>query len=218
MRALFFFVSALAAAQTWPLTDPATVTPIGVQVEAASYRGAACVRVTQAAGNPGDGATAGIAMIPGATIHNGTIEVEVASTLSPNASGAARGFIGIAFRCSPKGDRFEYIYLRPTNSRADDQVRRNHSVQYSSHPDYPWQRMRKDFPETYESYADMEAGAWTKMRIVVKGERAELYLQGTAQPALIANGLKLGDAGGGVSLWIGPGTVGHFRNLEVRAE
>jgi hypothetical protein len=218
MRALLFFVSALAAAQTWPLTDPGVVAPIGVHVEAGTYRDAACIRVTQTAGNPGDGATAGIAIVPGVTFRNGTIDVEVASTLSPTASGAARGFIGIAFRISPKGERFEYIYLRPTNARADDQVRRNHSVQYSSHPDFPWQRMRKEFPEMYESHADMEAGVWTKMRIAVKGDRAELYLHGGAQPALIANGLKLGDVAGGIALWIGPGTVGHFRNLVVRPE
>src|SRR5438128_8445754 len=46
----------------------------------------------------------------------------------------ARGFIGIAFRV--RGDRYEYIYLRPTNGRADDQVRRNHSTQYSAHPSF----------------------------------------------------------------------------------
>jgi hypothetical protein len=43
----------------------------------------------------------------------------------PSLRFASRGF-GIAFRV--QGNRFEYIYLRPTNGRADDQIRRNHFV------------------------------------------------------------------------------------------
>ena len=42
----------------------------------------------------------------------------------------ARGFIGLAFRVSASKDKFEGIYVRPTNGRADDQIRRNHSIQY----------------------------------------------------------------------------------------
>lgn len=83
-----------------------------------------------------------------------------------------RGFIGVAFNVSPGGERFEYIYLRPDNGRAGDQVRRNHSTQYSSHPDFPWPRMRKEFPEKYESYVDLEPGVWTPMRIEVSGASA----------------------------------------------
>jgi len=60
-----------------------------------------------------------------AVFHNGGIEVELAGRPVAGASGDARGFIGIAFRL--QNGRFEYIYLRPTNGRADDQVRRNHS-------------------------------------------------------------------------------------------
>ena len=51
----------------------------------------------------------------------------------------ARGFIGIAFRL--QGNLYEYIYLRPANGRADDQIRRNHSTQYGAHPDYGFDRL-----------------------------------------------------------------------------
>jgi hypothetical protein len=119
----------------------------------------------------------------------------------------------MAFRV--KDGRFEYIYLRPTNGRADDQVRRNHSTQYSAHPDYPFSRLRQDSPEKYESYVDLEPGAWTPMRIVVKGTTARLFVHGAAQPALVVNDLKLGDSSGAVALWIGPGTEGYFTGLSV---
>ena len=59
--------------------------------------------------------------------HDGPIGVDLASEIEPDAPGYARGFIGIAFRIGGAG-RFESIYLRPTNSVAGDQVRRNHRV------------------------------------------------------------------------------------------
>ena len=100
------------------------------------------------------------AIVKGSKFHNGTIEVELAGKPAANAGAAARGFIGIAFRL--QGDRYEYIYLRPTNGRADDQVRRNHSTQYGAQPGFDFDRLRKESPEKYESYVDLEPGAWTQ--------------------------------------------------------
>ena len=116
------------------------------------------------------------------------------------------------------GSRYECVYIRPTNGRADDQLRRNHSTQYVSAPDWPWERLRKESPGVYESYADMVAGEWTHLRIVVHGTNASLYVGGSAEPCLIVHDLKLGDVEGGVALWIGPGTEGYFRNLKVSGE
>ena len=93
--------------------------------------------------------------IKGTNFHNGTIEVSVLSRLLPDAPELARGFIGIAFRINDDNTKFENIYIRPTNARADDQVRRNHTIQYFSFPDFPFMRTRKETPEKYESYADM---------------------------------------------------------------
>lgn len=207
----------LLIAQVLPLT-PQSVTPIGIQAEQTQFKGRDCLKLAEIPGKAAQGPEAGIAVVKGISFGNGTISLEVASTLGAGAAQAARGFIGVAFRVNGDASKYEYIYLRPTNGRADDQVRRNHSIQYSSHPEYPWQRLRKEFPEMYESYVDLEPGAWTKMRIVVKGTRAELYVHENTQPNLIVKDLKLGDSKGAVALWIGPGTVGHFRNLEVKAE
>ena len=116
------------------------------------------------------------------------------------------------------GSRFENIYIRPTNGRADDQLRRNHATQYVSAPDWPWERLRKESPGVYESYADMVAGEWTHLRIVVHGTNASLYVGAAAEPCLIVHDLKLGDVEGAVALWIGPGTEGYFRSLKVSSE
>ena len=101
---------------------------------------------------------------------------------------------------------FDCFYLRPTNGRADDQLRRNHSAQYVSEPEYGWERLRTQSPGVYESYVDLETGAWTHVKIEVSGVRARLFVNGAAQPALIVNDLKRGVTSGAIGLWIGPGT------------
>lgn len=147
--------------------------------------------------------------------HDGTIEVDIASDLAPDAPAYARGFVGVSFRID-SALRFENIYLRPTNSLADDQVRRNHTVQYFAYPDYVFDRLRKESPETYETYADIASGRWIQVKIVVSGDRAQLYLDDKERPAFLVNGLKLGvDQRGGVGIWIESGTIAHFRNLRV---
>jgi len=150
---------------------------------------------------------------------NGTIEVMLLSRLLPTADANARGFIGLVFRINKDNNRFESIYLRPTNGRAEDQLRRNHSTQYFSYPDYNFDRLRKEAAGIYESYADMALNEWIKMKIAVKNAQAKLYLNDNPQPVLIVNDLKLGAANSGaVGLFLDGGTDAYFRDIKVVPE
>lgn len=154
--------------------------------------------------------------IKGTDFSNGTIEVKVLSRLLKEAPDFARGFIGIAFRINDSNTKYESIYIRPTNARADDQVRRNHSIQYYAYPDFKFDRLRKESPERYESYSDMEMNKWITLRIEVKDTRATLFINGNTQPSLIVNDLKLGaNASGGIGLWVDIGTEGFFTDLKI---
>lgn len=161
------------------------------------------------------------AWIEGLDFSDGVIEAEVAGSPVAMAFSGARGFVGIAFRLQtdrdPDGPQtYDAFYLRPTNGRAEDQERRNHSVQYISHPDWTWSRLRSETPSRYEAYVDLVPDTWTKIRIEVRGTQARLYVGDASQPVLIVNDVKSGSsAKGAVALWIGPGTVAHFRNLVV---
>ena len=147
---------------------------------------------------------------------NGIIEATVLSRLLPNASEFARGFIGIAFRVADDNSKFECIYIRPTNGRAENQLRRNHSIQYFSYPDYDFERFRKEAPGEYESYADMGLNEWIKLKIVVQGTKASLYLNNNTQPSLIVNDLKHGaDLSGAIALWVDVGTEGFFSDVKI---
>ena len=172
---------------------------------------------TKKAAAPEGRAVEFLAELTGIEFHDGVIEVELAGEPAADAGPQARGFVGIAFRISPEGtDRYECFYVRPTNGRADDQERRNHSAQYVSHPEYPWFRLRGEAPSKYESYVDLVPGEWTKLKIEVRGGKAKLFVHGNEQPTLIVNDLKRGaDAKGRVGLWIEGGTVAHFSNLRI---
>jgi hypothetical protein len=184
---------------------------INVKVEPAEYKGRKGWHITPAA----QAGERQVALLAGSKFRNGAIEVELSGAPGAAAVEGARGFVGVAFRVQPGAERFECFYIRPTNGRADDQVRRNHSTQYVSHPEFPWPRLRKETPEKYESYVDLEPGVWTKIRIEVSGVKARLFVHGAAQPCLIVNDLKLGDSEGAVGVWVGPGTDGHFTGLRI---
>jgi hypothetical protein len=160
-----------------------------------------------------------LAVIEGSDFSNGVIEAEIAGAPAPGAPEGARGFVGIAFRVQPNLTTYDAFYLRPTNGRANDQVRRNHSVQYISHPDWTWPRMRQETPKKYESYVDLVPGVWTRIRIEVRGDSARLFVHGQEQPTLIVNDVKTGAQGrGAIALWIDTGTLAHFRDLRVSPE
>jgi len=185
-----------------------------VSVAQTNFKGRGAIRVLA---NPDAANASSYAVVRDAAFRDGVIEVDLAGQPAAGAAEGARGFIGIAFRVQGDG-RYEYIYLRPTNGRAGDQVRRNHSTQYSSYPDFDFARSRKEAPEKYESYVDLQPGVWTKYKIEVEGRKARLYVHGAEQPCLIVDDLKLDPHEGGVALWVGPGTDGYFSNLKITAK
>lgn len=183
---------------------PGPVLPVFSEVvngrtELVTYRGVLAVKLIPSPESAGKDENM-MALLGGADFRDGTIDIDVAGAPLPGSSSGARGFIGISFRTGARGAWSEVFYLRPTNGRSDDQLRRNRSVQYASDPEYPWHRLREDRPGVYESYVDLEPGAWTSMRIVVAGRVARLYVNGSSQPVLVVNDLKHGDGPGRIAL------------------
>ena len=217
MNMRLYLISSVCAPLSLLLSPPLTSQSVdrlvgkNVSIAQVNYKGRSAVQLipTQGAAN-----ATSYALVKDEVFRDGSIEVELAGKPAANAGEGARGFIGIAFRLQGDG-KYEYIYLRPTNGRADDQVRRNHSTQYSSYPDFDFARSRQEAPEKYESYVDLEPGVWTKYKIEVEGRRARLFVHGAEQPCLIVNDLKLEPKEGAVALWVGPGTEGYFSNLKV---
>jgi hypothetical protein len=153
--------------------------------------------------------------IEGAVLHAGTIEFDIAGEVQPGFSQAVRGFVGLAFNLSGP-DRYECVYLRVANGRASSQEQRNHALQYISHPEYPWRRLREEKVSQYESYADIGEREWIHVRLVIEPARVSAYINGAPRPALAVDRLPPeGPDTGRLALWAAVGSTAHYRNLVI---
>jgi hypothetical protein len=149
-------------------------------------------------------------------LENGTIEVKLLSRIQdPSPFEAARGFIGVAFRISEGDTAYESIYLRPKNGRAEDQLMRNHTVQYYSYPHYKFDRLRREAAGVYETYADIGLNEWITYRLEIGGDTAKLYINDQKHPSFIVNKMKGSKRKGAIALWVDIGTIGYFKDLKV---
>jgi len=156
------------------------------------------------------------AKLAGSSFHNGMIEVDMLSRLLPDAPDFARGFIGIAFRISEDDTKFESYYVRPTNGRTDDPVRKAHGSQYFSYPQYTFAWFREHNITEYEAPVDIGLNEWIHLKAVIEDERAEFFVNGA--PVLSVAGLKHGGSlRGAVGLFVDIGTEAFFKNLTVTA-
>ena len=197
------------AVQAFPLVDAAGLVLRNVKAEAVEYRGRKAVRLTM------DGNNEGLAILPGTDFQDGTIEADLALKLTTPPGVRHPGFYGVAFRVRPDSSHYEMFYLRPGNANADDQAMRNHTVQYTAAPDAPWYKLRREWPWVYESYAEIKLETWTKIRIEVAGRSAKLYINGSAMPSLVVDGLKGEDLHGAVALWGSSGQESYFSNVKI---
>ena len=201
---------ALASAEGLTLHN-AVATPV-------TFQGKKAIKLTAAAGGAAGDTNRQdhLALMDGVEFSSGTIEVDIAGEPGPGAAGGARGFVGVAFRVQPDRKTYDCFYLRPTNGRADDQERRNHTAQYIQHPGFPWFKLRQETPSKYESYVDIGPAEWVHVKIEVNGDKAKLFVNNHPQPTLIVNDVKSGAAGkGAVALWIEGSTIAHYANWKV---
>ena len=180
-----------------------------VAVETVKHRGRTALHVTAVKpGRPDN-----LVVIRDIEFQNGTIQFDVASR--PEGKRQNGGHAGVAFHVNADATKYECIYLRPMNGRAENQIQRNHSTQYVSYPDFPWERLRKFQPGKYESYVDLVPDKWAQVKIEVSGTKARLYVNGAEQPALIVNDLKHGQVIGSIALRVGPTGDAYFSNLRI---
>ncbi|MFZ0909403.1 MAG: hypothetical protein WA766_15905 [Candidatus Acidiferrales bacterium] len=204
------FAQSSAPVQTFPLRDATGLTGANVTTKTVDYLGRKSVRITTAGDDQ-----AGLVLLPGTDFQDGVIEADIAlkTTMPPGVR--YPGFVGIAFRVRPDSSHYELFYLRPGNSDAPDQAMRNHAVQYTSEPDFNWYLLRREWPSVYESHADLAMETWTKLRIEVAGRAAKLYLNGSAKPSLVVDGLKGEDLHGAVGLWGFTDEEAYFSNVRI---
>jgi hypothetical protein len=203
---------------TVPLDSSTGFTLVNARLQWVEYRGRAALKLAPLEGHERDVNQEMAAILSASAFHDGVIEVDVSGARRQGYStvedvSGFKGIIGVSFRI--RGDTAERFYVRPENSRLSNQLFRNRSTQYEANPDFLWDRLREESPDVYESYVDLEPGAWATLRIEVQGTKARLFVNGATQPSLIVNDLKYGDRGGAVALWARVSTEAYFSNLRI---
>ena len=205
-----FFFCTIAFAQKISLKKADRIIPINTEITEQKHKGKAALKVKAIKNNK-----SAMVWLPISDFAEGTIEFEMAADRAANSHPESRGFAGLAFHISKDTTNYDVIYLRATNGRAEDQVRRNHTVQYMAQPDFDFQVLREKFPEKYETYVDMVPNEWTKLKIVVEGRITKLYVHDQEQPTLIVKDMLNKTTIGGIALWVGGSTEAYYRNMKI---
>nr|WP_294790505.1 family 16 glycoside hydrolase [uncultured Mucilaginibacter sp.] len=153
----------------------------------------------------------GAVWLNGVIFKNGIIEMDVKGKNVEQQS-----FVGVAFHGLEDTKTFDVVYLRPFNFKADDLVKKSHSVQYASHPDYPWPLLREKFNGKYENAINPapDPDDWFHIRIEVNYPAVKTFVNGSPTPSLVVT--KLNERKSGIlGLWVGNNSDGSFANLKI---
>jgi len=136
----------------------------------------------------------GMALAKDITLQNGIIEFDV----QPFAMGT-----GLAFR-RRDDNSYEYFYIRPNGKCSESKDCLQYAPQ--THGVLLWDV----FPQ-YQSSASIRDGEWNHIKVVLSGQRMNLYVNHEKTPSLRIGRLEGDSPEGGISLQ-GPG---YFSNFSV---
>lgn len=150
----------------------------------------------------------GFARMNGLNFANGTIELDIRGK-----DVRGRSFVGVAFH-GVSDDTYDCIYFRPFNFL--DSERKDHSVQYISHPEHTWYSLREHHPEEYENPVTPvpDPGNWFHARIEINHPLVKVYVDSSVIPSLEIKQLS-SQKSGWIGFWTGNGSDGYFRNLTI---
>lgn len=153
----------------------------------------------------------GLVWIANTTFEEGTIEVDI-----KGQDVFQKSFIGIAFH-GQNDSIYDAVYFRPFNFFATDANRKIHAVQYVSHPNHTWEKLRKENNGKFEKgiVNAPNPNEWFHVRIEVGKEEIKVYKDKDLIPILSVPKLS-SFTNGAVGLFTGDGSGGSFANLTLR--
>lgn len=141
---------------------------------------------------------------------NGTIEIEMRGK-----DVFQRSFIGIAFH-GVDDINYDAVYCRPFNFFAKDSVRRIHAVQYISHPDFTWEKLRKERNAVFEKEIinPPNPDDWFIMKLVIDRTTVKAYINNATVPSLMVEKLK-NRTPGKIGLFTADSSGGDFKIIKI---
>lgn len=153
----------------------------------------------------------GLGILKDIEFDNGIIEIELKGENNPGKS-----FIGIAFNIQ-NTETYEAIYFRPFNFVAEEQIRKDHMVQYIFHPEFTWRKLRDERTGEFENEIpnSPDPDGWFKAIIKITNKKIEVYMHELSDPVLSVDRLTLPKSKK-IGIWAGYGSSGRYRNLIIR--
>ncbi len=139
---------------------------------------------------------------------NGLIELDI-----KGKDERGKSFVGLAFH-GLNDSIYDVVYFRPFNFESPD--RNGHSVQYISHPEYTWHKLRKEHPEQYENpvIPVPDPADWFHVAIIVDYPDVKVFVDNSDEPSLTIKQLSSRKEGW-IGFWVGHNSEGYFRNLKI---
>ena len=122
-----------------------------------------------------------------------------------------RSFIGVVFH-GLNDSTFDAVYCRPFNFFAKDSVRRIHAIQYISHPDFTWKKLRDERNTMFESEiaSPPDPNGWFILKLVIDKNTVKAFINTAEEPSLIVDKLN-NRSTGQIGLFTGDGSGGDFK-------
>lgn len=152
----------------------------------------------------------GIALVEHLEFSEGEVHLEILGENNPGKS-----FVGFAFNIQ-NDSMYEVIYFRPFNFVANEQIRKDHMVQYVYHPEFPWHKLRAENTGEFEDeiMSPPNPDDWFHAHIFIEKEKVRVYVNDAKEPSLVVR--RLADPmSKKVGLWTGHNSSGRFKNLKM---
>ncbi|ULQ55241.1 hypothetical protein KJS94_11365 [Flavihumibacter rivuli] len=152
----------------------------------------------------------GLVWLPVEDFENGKIVIDMRGK-----DVLQRSFIGIAFH-GVNDSTYEGVYCRPFNFFATDSIRRIHAIQYISHPEFTWKRLREERNAQFEQEIinPPDPNGWFTMTLVIEGDTVRAFINDARTPSLVVRRLGANKVGR-LGLFMGDSSGGDFRSMVV---
>lgn len=152
----------------------------------------------------------GIVWLQNQDFSQGSIEIDV-----KGQDVFQKSFLGITFH-GQNDSVYEAIYFRPFNFHAKDSVRRIHAVQYIAHPEFTWEKLRKERNAEFEKAIPNapNPNGWFHARIEISSTEVAVFVENNPNPVLQVKRLS-SFSDGKIGLFVGDNSGGKFANLKI---
>lgn len=153
----------------------------------------------------------GILWLKDINFKNGVIELDI-----KGRDERGRSFVGLAFH-GLNDSTYDVVYFRPFNFKNPE--RKGHSVQYVSHPEFTWYKLRQEYPGEYENPVNPvpDPNDWFHVTIKIHYPAVKVFVNDSDDASLEVNQLS-SQKGGWVGFFVGSTSEGYFNHLKISLE